>query len=169
MGNKEICCRDLFTVFWWKVAQMVKNPPANANAGSIPGSGRCPGEGNGNLLQHPCLESHGQRSLAGYSMGSQRVRHDCATDAFPSGVIPRWVHPRAWPSRQGQCWSEWTTVPVCPQGAWAALGLPPAPSFWPQGGHGHCASTLVDGVKPAGFPLPLPPKLPTPEATDSRW
>ena len=38
---------------------MVKNPPANAgdarDMGSIPGSGRCPGEGNGNLLQYSCL------------------------------------------------------------------------------------------------------------------
>ena len=25
--------------------------------GSIPGSGRCPGEGNGNPLQYSCLES----------------------------------------------------------------------------------------------------------------
>ena len=25
--------------------------------GSIPGSGRAPGEGNGNLLQYPCLEN----------------------------------------------------------------------------------------------------------------
>ena len=25
--------------------------------GSIPGSGRFPGEGNGNLLQHSCLEN----------------------------------------------------------------------------------------------------------------
>ena len=48
---------------------VVKNPPANAgDACSIPGSGRSPGEGNGNLLQRSCLEnSHGQRSLAGYS------------------------------------------------------------------------------------------------------
>ena len=40
---------------------MVKNPPANAgdarNAGSIPGLGRSPGKGNGNPLQHPCLEN----------------------------------------------------------------------------------------------------------------
>ena len=36
---------------------MVKNPPANAkDAGSDPGSGRCPGEGNGNPLQGSCLE-----------------------------------------------------------------------------------------------------------------
>ena len=35
---------------------MVKNPPANAgDAGSIPGSGRSPGEGRGNALQCSCL------------------------------------------------------------------------------------------------------------------
>ena len=38
---------------------MVKNPPAKAgdirNEGSIPGSGRSPGEGNGNPLQYSCL------------------------------------------------------------------------------------------------------------------
>ena len=35
---------------------VVKNPPANAGeVGSISGSGRSPGEGNGNPLQYPCL------------------------------------------------------------------------------------------------------------------
>ena len=35
---------------------MVKNPPANAgNEGLTPGSGRFPGEGNGNPLQYSCL------------------------------------------------------------------------------------------------------------------
>ena len=34
----------------------VKNPPAHAgDTGSIPGSGRSPGEGNGNPLQYSCL------------------------------------------------------------------------------------------------------------------
>ena len=37
---------------------VVKNPPANAgDAGSIPGWGRSPGEGNGNSLQYSCLEN----------------------------------------------------------------------------------------------------------------
>ena len=40
---------------------MVKNSPANAGdmreLGSIPGSERSPGEGNGNPLQYPCLEN----------------------------------------------------------------------------------------------------------------
>ena len=37
---------------------MVKNLPANAgDMGSIPGSGRSLGEGNGDPLQHSCLEN----------------------------------------------------------------------------------------------------------------
>ena len=40
---------------------MVNNPPANAgdvrDAGSIPGSGRSPREGNGNPIQYSCLEN----------------------------------------------------------------------------------------------------------------
>ena len=57
---------------------VAKNLPANAgdsrDTDSIPG----PIEGNGDQLQYSCLdkESHGQRSLVGYSAwGSQRVRH----------------------------------------------------------------------------------------------
>ena len=40
---------------------MIKNLPANAGdtrgVGSISGSGRSPGGGNGNLLQYSCLEN----------------------------------------------------------------------------------------------------------------
>ena len=47
------------------VAQSVKNLPAmQEGQGSIPGSRRSPGEGNGNPLQYSCLEKfHGQGSL----------------------------------------------------------------------------------------------------------
>ena len=51
---------------------VVKNPPANAEDTSlIPGLGRSPGKGNGNLLQYSCpedkgtKESQGQRNLVG--------------------------------------------------------------------------------------------------------
>ena len=46
-----------------------KESACNAgDPGSIPRSGRCPGEGHGNTLQYSCLENpQGQRSLAGYS------------------------------------------------------------------------------------------------------
>ena len=37
---------------------VVKNPPVNVgDAGSIPASGRSPGEGNDNPLQYSCLEN----------------------------------------------------------------------------------------------------------------
>ena len=43
------------------MAQLVKNPPANAgdarDVGLVPGWGRSPGEGNGNTLQYSCLEN----------------------------------------------------------------------------------------------------------------
>ena len=50
------------------------------NAGdqdSIPGSGRSPGEGNGNPLQYSCLEIPRTEEPGGLqSMGLQRVEHD---------------------------------------------------------------------------------------------
>ena len=43
------------------MALVVKNPAASTgdtrDAGLIPGSGRSPGEGNGNPLQYSCLEN----------------------------------------------------------------------------------------------------------------
>ena len=41
------------------MTQLVKNPPVNArdtrDVSSMPGSGRLPGEGNGNPFQYSCL------------------------------------------------------------------------------------------------------------------
>ena len=58
-----------------------KESTCNAgDLGSIPRLGRSPGGGHGNPLQYSCLENpHGQGSLVGYSLGSQRVRHNRAT------------------------------------------------------------------------------------------
>ena len=54
---------------------MVKNLPANAgDPGLIPGSGRPPGEGNGNPLQYSCLENSMDRGTSGVqSMGLHRA------------------------------------------------------------------------------------------------
>ena len=57
---------------------VVKNLPINAEdiraVGSIPGSGRSPGEGNGNPLQFSCLENPTDRgrSLVGYRPCSRK-------------------------------------------------------------------------------------------------
>ena len=46
---------------------MVKNPLANAgdirDTGSVPGSGRSPGEGSGNPLQSSCQENPSDRGV----------------------------------------------------------------------------------------------------------
>ena len=59
----------------------VKNLPVNAgdtrDMGSIPGSGRSPGEGNGNLLWYSCPENPMDRGAWwAIAMGWLRVGHD---------------------------------------------------------------------------------------------
>ena len=63
------------------MAQLVKNPPANSggtkDSGSIPGLGRSPGGGNGNLLQYSCLENPMDKGAwQATAMGLQKVRYD---------------------------------------------------------------------------------------------
>ena len=64
-----------------QVAPVMKNLPANTghvrDAGLTPGSGRSPGGGNGNPLQHSCLENHMDIGAWGLqSMVYQGVAHD---------------------------------------------------------------------------------------------
>ena len=61
-----------------------KESPCNAgDPGSIPGSGRSPGEENGNPLQDSCLENPMDRGASVHGIatvhGVARVRHDLAT------------------------------------------------------------------------------------------
>ena len=60
-----------FTITYAKGPDSSDSKASAYNAGdpgSIPGSERSPGEGNGNPPQYSCLEkSHGPRSLVGYS------------------------------------------------------------------------------------------------------
>ena len=63
------------------MAQLVKNPPVNAgdirDASSMPGSGRSPGEGRGNPLEHSCWRIPWTEEPGGLqSIGLQRVGHD---------------------------------------------------------------------------------------------
>ena len=54
MGSQRVQ-HDLATE--QQMAQTVENPPADADAGLIPGLGRSPGEGNSNPLQYSCQEN----------------------------------------------------------------------------------------------------------------
>ena len=66
-----------------QVALMVKNLSAHAgdirDEGSIPGSGRSYGGGNGNPLQYSCLKTPMDRGAWQPTVwGSQRVGHGCS-------------------------------------------------------------------------------------------
>ena len=62
----------------FQVALVVKNLPANAgdlrDMDSIPGSGRCPGGGHGDLLQCSCLENSMDREA--WQVKVQSVEYD---------------------------------------------------------------------------------------------
>ena len=99
--------------------------------GSIPGSGRSPGEGNGNPLQYSCLENSMDRG---------------AWQATVHGVTKSWT--RLSDSRQDHIcrmgcrgWggeAEWR------QGAWLTATLGTSPSSWEAVSHG--GETLSGGV-----------------------
>ena len=69
----------------YKVALVIKNPPANEgdtrDMGSIPGSERAPGGGHGNLLQYSCLEKSMDRGAwQAYSLwGPKSWTHHSST------------------------------------------------------------------------------------------
>ena len=76
-------------LFLWQSfpgCSLIKNLACNAwDAGSIPGSGRSPGEGNGNPLQYCCLENPMNQKTEEpdglQSMGWQWVRYDLALNS----------------------------------------------------------------------------------------
>ena len=61
-------------------ASVVKKPAASVggirDVGSIPGSGRSPGGGNGTPLQYSCLETWTEEPGGLRCVGSHRVRQD---------------------------------------------------------------------------------------------
>ena len=69
---------------------MVKNIPANAgDVGSIPGSGRSPGVGNGNVLQYSCLGTSVDRGAWWATVhGGHRVGH-WLTDLTSAAALQR--------------------------------------------------------------------------------
>ena len=69
------------------VAQTVKRAYNAGDLGSIPGSGRSPGEGNGNPLQYSCLENpmdRGAWKATVHGVAKSRIRlSDFTHTCFP--------------------------------------------------------------------------------------
>ena len=61
LNNEDIYKSHILIIEASQVVLVVKNLPANAadirDSGSIPGSGRFPGGGNGNPLHYSCLDN----------------------------------------------------------------------------------------------------------------
>ena len=83
---------DLGLVVDIGVSQVVKNLPARAevrDTGLIPGSGRCPGEGNGNPLQYSCLKNSLDRGVWRAIIHGVTKRHNWTTNTF-STTFQQW-------------------------------------------------------------------------------
>ena len=138
------------------VAQMVKVSVYNAgDPGSIPGSGRSPGEGNGNLLQYSCLENPMDRGAWWATVhGVTGVWHDWATSvktwiykymvwAFQhtlksdSVVNSRWLQ-ILWPSSRTshQTLGKWALIPLHLNMAWP---------WWLLGNQENMAGVMLCG------------------------
>ena len=74
----------LYTLYNFHCSSVGKETSCNAgDPGSIPGSGRSLGEGNGNPLQYFCLENPTDRAWQATVHGVARVGHDLATTPPP--------------------------------------------------------------------------------------
>ena len=94
---------DLKILLKWEMGSSVsKSSACNAgDPGLIPGSGRTPREGNGNLLQYTCLKNPMDRGAWQATVhGVARVRHDWqlnhhhhqASFLFSLPLMPRTLH-----------------------------------------------------------------------------
>ena len=70
-------CEYMLTLVWgFPGGAVVRSPPAKQE-GSVPGSGRFPGVGNGNPLQYSCLENSMDRGAWWATVhGGRKVGHD---------------------------------------------------------------------------------------------
>ena len=88
------CCR-INLVFWYcfPCSSVGKESACDAgDQGSIPGSGRYPGEANGNPLQYSCLENPKDRGAWQTTVhGVARVRHDLMTKPPPLLILKKAV------------------------------------------------------------------------------
>ena len=130
VGHDWAISLSLTTETWAsQVALVVKNPSANVgdvrDMGSNPGSGRSPGEGNGNPLQYSCLENPmdrgawqatvygmAQLGMTGHLAGTQQK-----PKAFPPAHFPGpSQHPTRQPPSFRPCCSSRVLLPSSPFG-----------------------------------------------------
>ena len=112
---------DLYFQWGFQVVLVVKNLPANAGDSrevrSIPGLGRSPGEGNGNLLQSSCLENPMDRGAQSATVNG--VAKELERLSTQSHIHLTWL-----PTWKGFCQDLWASSSAALH-VWAAWGLSP--------------------------------------------
>ena len=101
MGDPNILLIEKGSVQGFPPNSVGKESACNAgDQGSIPGSGRSPGKGNGHLLQYSCLEIPMDRGAWRATVCAvMRVRHDLVTkpppepnNGYVSKVLPLFLY-----------------------------------------------------------------------------
>ena len=116
-------------VYIWKSfpgSLVVKNLPANTGD-AIPGSGRSPGEGNGNRLQYSYLRYPMDRvALWAPSLGSPRVGQDLATKQLLLLLLSHFSRVQLCDPRDGSPWGTPTpqSLGFSRQEHWSGLPFP---------------------------------------------
>ena len=78
-------------LLWWlNSKESASNAGDIGDTGSIPVLGRSPEKGNGNPLQLP-RKSHGQRSLAGYSLWGRMSQTALSNKTTTTTIIETWI------------------------------------------------------------------------------
>ena len=121
------------------MAQTVKASSHNAgDPGSIPGSGRSPGEGNGNPLQYSRLEkSHGRRSLVGFSPQGRRVDLVNARLSRCISLCALFDEPMAGKAQAGKLEENSRSERNCRHAVFSPLVVDPADTDIMQPQHSH--------------------------------
>ena len=84
-SQTQVSTHTHFGLLWWFSGK--ESACYTGDAGSVPGSGRSPGEGNGNPLQYSCLGNPMDRGAWWATVrGVTRVRHDLVTKPPPCTV-----------------------------------------------------------------------------------
>ena len=159
---------------WWLNGKSTCNAEAVGDVGSIPESGRSPGDGNGNPLSILAWETHGQRSLAGYSpWGCKESDTDWlsmhSTHTHTHRVTHTHMHARTHTqSHTHTCthtlrkthvvfWRQALTH-LCVQWYWEALLSTRGPWLSKHTKHCFCTSMFSNPILPSIMIIPLSPR-----------
>ena len=110
----------------WRIHLQCRTPPCNAmDTDLIPGSGRSSGEGNGDPLQHSCLENSMDRAAWWATvLGISRVGYDLVTPPPPPPSVCLFMGPiekknrhLIWESQEPEAWDGflfwWVFISSC--------------------------------------------------------